>query len=126
MPTELHRDAVVLLRDVVALAHIVERVKLHHEMMHAAVAPLGNGEAVMAAVDVHEIERHRWAHEVSDPESQQVPIEGQGRVDVWHDQHGMSQALRAGAEPPCMPCRAEWFIGDLTTVESLHTVTGRI
>jgi hypothetical protein len=21
-----------------------------------------------------------------------------------------------------MPCRAEWFIGDLTTVERLHTV----
>jgi hypothetical protein len=25
-----------------------------------------------------------------------------------------------------MPCRAEWFIGDLTTVERLHTVAGRI
>ena|SRR5215467_8386842 len=25
-----------------------------------------------------------------------------------------------------MPCRAEWFIGDLTTVERLHTAAGRI
>jgi hypothetical protein len=25
-----------------------------------------------------------------------------------------------------VPCRAEWFIGDLPTVERLHTVAGRI
>ena len=80
----------------------------------------------MAGVDVHEIQRHRRAHEVSDPEAQQVPIECKGRVDVGHHQHGMSHALRPSTETPYMPCRAEWFIGDLTTVERLHTVAGRI
>ena len=43
-----------------------------------------------------------------------------------HHQHGMSHALRPSTETPYMPCRAEWFIGDLTTVERLHTVTSRI
>jgi hypothetical protein len=43
-----------------------------------------NGEAMMAGVDVHEIERHRRAHEVSDPKAQQVPIEFKGRIDVRH------------------------------------------
>ena len=38
----------------------------------------------------------------------------------------MSHALRPSTETPYMPCRAEWFIGDLTTVERLHTVAGRI
>src|SRR6516225_9902458 len=126
MPTELHRHTVYLLGNIVALANIVERVKFHHQMVHAAAWPLGNGEAMMAGVDVHEIQRHRRPHEVSDPETQQVPIECKGRVDFGHHQHGMSHALRPSTETPYMPCRAEWFIGDLTTVERLHTVAGRI
>jgi hypothetical protein len=81
---------------------------------------------MMASVDVHEIQRHRRPHEVSDPEAQQVPIECKGRVDFGHNHHGMSHALRPSTETPYMPCRAEWFIGDLTTVERLHTVAGRI
>src|SRR5262249_31506653 len=111
---------------IVALANIVERVKFHHQMVHPAAWPLGNGEAMVAGVDVHEIQRHRRPHEVSDPEAQQVPIECKGRVDFGHHQHGMSHALRPSAESPYMPCRPEWFIGDLTTVKRLHTVGGRI
>src|SRR6516162_2120495 len=38
----------------------------------------------------------------------------------------MSHALRPGTEAPYMPCRAERFIGDLTTVKRLYTVTGRV
>jgi hypothetical protein len=38
----------------------------------------------------------------------------------------MSHALRSGTEASYMPCRAERFIGDLTTVKCLHTVTGRV
>ena len=80
----------------------------------------------MAGVDVHEIERHRRAHEVSDPEAQQILIECKGRVYVGHHQHRMSHALRPSTETPYVPCRAGWFIGDLTTVESFHTVAGWI
>jgi len=36
----------------------------------------------------------------------------------------MSYALRASTEASYMARRAEGFIGDLTTVERLHTVTG--
>src|SRR6516162_3020472 len=94
MPTELHRDTVFPLGNIVALANIVERVKFHHQMVHAAAWALSNGEAMMAGVDVHEIQRHRRPHEVSDPETQQVPIECKGRVDFGHHHHGMSHALR--------------------------------
>src|SRR5215472_3068967 len=126
MPAELYHDAVFLLRDIVTLANIVERVKFHHQMVHAVAWPLGNGEAVVSAVDVHEIQRHRRAHVVGYPEAQQVPIKCKGRVDLRHYQHGMSHALRPGAEASYMPRRAERFIGDLTTVKRLHTVTGGV
>src|SRR5215469_4326197 len=126
MPAELHHDTVFLLRDIVTLANIVERVKFHHQMVHAAAWPLSNGQAVVSAVDVHKIQRHRGAHEVGYPEAQQVPIECKGRVDFRHYQHGMSHALRPSTKARYMPCRAERFIGDLTTVERLYTITGRV
>src|SRR5215472_14554866 len=66
------------------------------------------------------------AHEVGYPEAQQVPIECKGRVDFRHYQHGMSHALRPSTKARYMPCRAERFIGDLTTVERLYTITGRV
>src|SRR5215471_13557594 len=111
MPTELRHDMIFLLRDIVTLANIVERVKFHHQMVHAIAWPLSNGEAVMSAIDVHEIQRHRRAHEVGYPEAQQVPIERKGRVDFRHYQHGMSHALRPSTEASYMPRRAERFIG---------------
>src|SRR5215469_494150 len=126
MPAELHHDTVFLLRDIVTLANIVERVKFHHQMVHAVAWPLSNGQAVVSAVDVHEVQRHGRAHEVGYPEAQQVPIECKGRVDFRHYQHGMSHALRPSTKARYMPCRAERFIGDLTTVERLYTITGRV
>src|SRR5215831_885536 len=38
----------------------------------------------------------------------------------------MSHSLRPGTEASYMPRRAERFIGDLSTVKRLHTVTGRV
>src|SRR6201987_4677159 len=111
MSTELRHDTIFLLGDIVTLANIVERVKFHHQMVHAVAWPLGNGQAVVSAVDVHEIQRHRRAHEVSYLEAQQVPIKFKGRVDLRHYQHGMPHALRPGAEASYMSCRAERFIG---------------
>src|SRR5215831_8457347 len=126
MPAELHHDTVFLLRDIVTLANIVERVKFHHQMVHAVAWPLSNGQAVVSAVDVHEVQRHGRAHEVGYPEAQQVPIKCKGRVDFRHYQHGMSHALRPGTEASYMPRWPERFIGDLTTMKRLHTVTGRV
>src|SRR5215469_13296569 len=111
MPTELRHDTIFLLGDIVTLANIVERVKLHHQMVHETARSLGNGEAMMSAIDVHEIQRHRQAREVGNLEAQQIPIERKGRVDIGHHQHGMSHALRASPETPNMPSWAEWFIG---------------
>src|SRR5262245_41581267 len=113
MPTELHRDTVFSLGDVVALANIVERVKFHHQMMHAATRTMGDGEAMMAGVDVHEIQRHRRPHEVGDPEAEQVLIERKGRIDFGHHKDGMSHALRPSTKTAYMPRRAEWLIGGL-------------
>ena len=58
MPTELRHDTIFLLGVIVTLANIVERVKFHHQMVHEVAWPLGNGEAVMSCVDVHEIPHH--------------------------------------------------------------------
>src|SRR5262249_60803773 len=82
MPAELHHDTVFLLRDIVALANIVERVKFHHQMVHAVAWPLSNGQAMVSAVDVHEIQRHRRAPEVGYPEAPQGPVEMKGCVDL--------------------------------------------
>src|ERR1700730_12620270 len=38
----------------------------------------------------------------------------------------MSHALGPSADPPDMPCRTKWLIGDLSTVECLHTIAGGI
>src|SRR5215468_7491497 len=38
----------------------------------------------------------------------------------------MSHALRPSTKARYVPCRTERFIGDLTTVKRLHTVTGRV
>ena len=46
MPTEFRRDAVFPLGNIVALANIFERVKFHHQMVHAVACPLGDGEAM--------------------------------------------------------------------------------
>ena len=126
MPAELHRDTVFPLGNIIALANVVERIKLHHQMMHAAAPTLSDGEAMMARVDVHEIQGHRRPHEISDPEAQQVPIEREGRFDVGHHQHGMAHALRPSTETRNIPPRTKRFIGDLTTVERLHAVVGRV
>src|SRR5215472_10050813 len=107
MPTELRPDTIFLLGDIVTLANIVERVKFHHQMVHPVAWPLSNSQAVVSAVDVHEIQRHRRAHVVGYPEAQQVPIECKSRVDFRHYQHGMSHALRPGAEASYMSRRAK-------------------
>jgi hypothetical protein len=102
MPPQLHRNPVVPLRQVVALAHIVQRVELHHQVVHPGARSARDGQAVVPAIDVHEIQRHRRPHEVGDLESQQVAIEGQRPVDVGHHQHRMAQAMRPGPEAPDM------------------------
>jgi hypothetical protein len=50
MPAELHHDTVFLLRDIATQANIIERVKFHHQMVHAVAWPLGNGEAVASCM----------------------------------------------------------------------------
>jgi hypothetical protein len=88
VPTKFHRDAVFPLGNIVTLANIVERVKFHHQMVHTTAWPLGKGKTVMAGIDMHEINRHRRTHEVSDLEAQEIPIECKGHVDLRHEQHG--------------------------------------
>jgi hypothetical protein len=51
---------------------------------------------------------------------------GQACWNYAAHQHGMSYSLRASSEASYMPRWPEWFIGDLTTVECLYTVTGRV
>src|SRR5262249_49506659 len=46
-------------REIVALAHIVEAVELHHHVMDHVDAALDKGDAVMARIDVEEIAGER-------------------------------------------------------------------
>src|SRR5271165_223189 len=56
MPPERVRDASVLeLREIIALADIIEAAHLHHEMVQALFAGADHGEAVVPAIDLEEV-----------------------------------------------------------------------
>src|SRR5579872_2313927 len=56
MPTQRHRDAAgFALRQIIALADIVEAEQLDHHVMGSIAPGLDEGNAVMALVDVHEV-----------------------------------------------------------------------
>src|ERR1700760_170806 len=99
MAAERDIDAVLLAeRDVIALADVVERKQLHHQMMHAVAAGLDQSEAVMPRIDVEEIRAKRFLHVVAERKAEHVDIERHHRIDIFNRQHGMSKSERAGAK----------------------------
>ena len=114
------------LRDVVALADVVEREQLDHHVMHLALARLDQGEAVMARIDVHEAGRERIVVEVGDAEAQDVAIERQHLVDALDHHHHVADAERPGAESRDVARGLERLVGDLWRMEELHAVADRI
>src|SRR6266581_917715 len=71
-------DAAVLARgEIIGLADVVEHVELDHEMMDAVLSGLQHREAVMARIDVEEIDLERLEHVVAQPQPEHVLIEPQ-------------------------------------------------
>src|SRR5450432_4773724 len=99
MSAERNADTFFLAQgDVIALADIVERKQLHHQMMHAVLAGLDQSEAVMPRVDVKEVGAKRPLHVVGKRKAEQVDIERHHRVDVLDRQHRVAEAERTGTE----------------------------
>ena len=56
MPPKLHRDPLRLgAHHIVALADIVQREELHHQMVHRVHWRAGDRDAVVASIDMQEI-----------------------------------------------------------------------
>src|SRR3954466_12037570 len=123
MTAERDIDAVLLAeRDVVALADIVERKQLDHQMMHPIAAGLDQSETVMPRIDVEEIGAKRLLHVVAERKAEHVDIERHHRVDIFHREHGVSKPERAGAETGDRTTRKERGVGDLGAVKRLETI----
>src|SRR3954470_13365003 len=123
MAAERDIDAVLLAeRDVIALADVVERKQLDHQVMHAIAAGLDQSETVMTRIDVEEIGAKRLLHVVAQLKAEQVDIERHHRVDVFHRQHGVSKPERAGAKTGNRTARKERRLVDLGTVKCLETI----
>src|SRR3954470_17891644 len=114
MAAERDIDAVLLAeRDVIALADVVERKQLDHQMMHPVAAGLDQSETVMPRIDVEEIRAKRLLHVVAEAKAEHVDIERHHRVDVFHRQHGVSKPERAGAKTENRTARKERRLIDL-------------
>src|SRR5450755_3104686 len=120
MSAERNADTFFLAQgDVIALADIVERKQLHHQMMHAVLAGLDQSEAVMPRVDVKEVGAKRPLHVVGKRKAEQVDIERHHRVDVLDRQHRVAEAERTGAEAGNRTAGTERGVVDLGAVKCL-------
>src|SRR3984893_11456449 len=127
MTAERDADTLLLAQgDIITLADIVKRKQLHHQMMHAVVAGLDRGEAVMPRVDVKEVGAKRSLHIVGKPEAKEVDIERHHRVDVLDRQHRVAEAERTGAETGNRTAGTERGVVDLGAGTCLEAIAGRI
>src|SRR5882757_2015950 len=123
MTAERDIDAVLLAeRDVIALADVVERKQFDHQMMHAVAAGLDQSETVMPRIDVEEIGAKRLLHVVAELKAEYVDIERHHRIDVFHRQHRVSKAERAGAKTGNRTARTERRVVDLGAVKCLEAI----
>ena len=81
-----------------AMTDVVERAIFQHQMVKAACLRANHGKAVVAVVDMKEVERDRRLRIVGDPEAEHVAIEGQQRGDIRGFQDGMTHAVGARLE----------------------------
>src|SRR5260221_11009614 len=115
MSSELHRDTVRrALGDVVALANIIEGIQLNHQVVHEPLWSRDQRQAVMASIDVHEICADRSADEVANPETKEVAVKTQRRVDIGNHQENVAHAHRAGAKAGNVARRPELRVSDLS------------
>jgi len=120
-------DAAVLARgEIIGLADVVEHVELDHEMMDAVLSGLQHREAVMARIDVEEIDLERLEHVVAQPQPEHVLIEPQHVLDALDREHDVAHAERPGAEPGDGAARPERLDRDLGAVKRFEPVAQRV
>ena len=95
-------------------------------MMEALLAGADHREAVVATVEMEEVERVGREAEVGHLEPEQVAIERERRRDIGHVQHHVAHAVRAGLEAGDRPPGPEWIGRDLRPAEHFHAVAVRI
>src|ERR1700736_471693 len=95
-------------------------------MMHAVLAGLDQGQAVVPRVDVEEIGAKRLFDVVTEPEAKHVDIERHHGRDVFDRQHRVAEAERAGAKTRDRAAGLEWRLVDLGAIKSLEAIAGGI
>src|SRR5262249_42237393 len=113
-------------REIVALAHVVEAVELHHHVMDHIDAALDKGDAVVTRIDVEEIPRERAQPVIAELELQHVPIEPHHLGNALEMHHHVTHAEGAGTEAGNVAPRLERIGGSLRAVEDFEAVAGGI
>ncbi len=96
------------------------------KMMQRFSSRANHRKAVMAAVDVEEIETVRLQSEIRDVKTEHVPIERQQRLDGLHVHDDVAHAESTGAETRDRPARLERLSRKLGLAEGLQPVAGGI
>src|SRR5262245_18660988 len=127
MATERDADALgITKRKIVALAHVVEAVELHHHVMNHIDAALDEGDAVVARIDVEEVARERAQPIITELELEDVLIEGHYLRDALEMHDHMAHAEGTGTETGHVAARLERIGGDLRAVENFEPIAGGI
>src|SRR5712691_2641963 len=127
MAAERDADALRLAeREIVALAHIVEAVELHHHVMDHVDAALDEGDAVMTRIDVEEIAGERAQPIVAELELEDVLIERHHLGDALEMHHHVAHTERTGAEAGNVAAGLERIGGGLRAVEDFEPVAAGI
>src|SRR4029453_6778880 len=127
VPAERVGDSAFLeLGQIVALSHIVEALHLDHEMVETAFARSDHRKAVMATIDMQEIQWIGREAVIGNLEAQQVAIERKQVIYRDDVHHHMPHSKRPGLEARNWPTRLEWMGCNLLTMEYFDPVTARI
>ena len=116
----------VVLRQIVALSHVVEAEQLQHHVMDHVLAGLDQRDGMVARIDVEKVAGKRPQPVIAELELQHllVKLHHVGEpLDVHHD---VAHAERAGAEAGDVAAGLERFGRDRGAVEELQAVAGRI
>src|ERR1041385_7988524 len=125
--TESRADALRIGQcDVVGLPDIIKAEELDHHVVHAVLAGLDKGEAVMAWVDMAEIGAERLEDVVAQAEAQNIAIERQDVIGTLNRKHRMAHAERPRAKSRDAAARSKWLSTYLGTVKRLQPITNWI
>ena len=119
MTAQTHRNRhVLVLAQIIGRTHIVQRLRLQHEMIEALgrVGGFDKGERMMARIAVEKgglkscARGRRDMDIIADPHPQDISIKVDALLGVIHQDHKMSQALLSGFKARDRSRRLKRFI----------------